>query len=165
MSIVTITRRLNAARFGLSEKQLNRLLPETTDRMMKEAARKTVMYLKRQTRAKRIVAFGKFLENWRYRKSGSRTYLVLNDTPYAKFAESGRGPGRPPPVAALKPWAALKLGNPDLAYPLAKKIGREGTTARNRFVSSGTAYDTQLRKILEDAARSVVGAALKKMYR
>ena len=165
MSIVTITKRINLDRFGLSEKQIQRLLPQTVDAMMKDAAQRTVTYLKQQTRAKKIVAFGRFLAAWRYRKSGERTYFVVNETPYAKFAESGRGPGKPPPAAALKPWASLKLGDPNAAYAIARNIGKRGTVARNRFVSSGEVYDQRVRKIIGEAARKVIGAALKRAYR
>ena len=165
MTLATISKRLNLDRFGLSEKQLQRLLPQTVDDMMKDAAQRTVAYIKRRVRAKDIIAFGKFLAAWRYRKQGAKTYLVFNDTEYAKFAESGRGPGRQPPVEALKPWAALKLGNPNLAYPIARKIGREGTTARDRFVSSGPEYEQRVRVIINESARKVVGAALKRIYR
>lgn len=51
---------------------------------------------------------------------------------YAVFVHEGTGPavGRPqywPPIDALKPWAALKLGDERLAYAVQKKIHDKGT--------------------------------------
>lgn len=43
---------------------------------------------------------------------------------YARYVERGRGPGRPPPVAAVEAWARSKGMNP---YALARSIGRKGT--------------------------------------
>lgn len=48
---------------------------------------------------------------------------------YSLFVEVGTGPHMPP-VDALKPWAALKLGDENLAWPIAIKISREGTPAQ-----------------------------------
>lgn len=46
---------------------------------------------------------------------------------YASIAmETGRGAGKVP-IDPLKRWARLKLGNENLAYPIAKKIAIMGT--------------------------------------
>lgn len=163
--MTTINRRVNLARFGLSEKQLARLLPETIDGMILQAAVKTVEYLRREARRLKIKAFGRYIAGWQVQKSGNKTYLVINGVPYASFAESGRGPGKAPPVAAIKPWALLKFGTEKAAYPIARNIGQRGTVARDRFVSSGPKFDSKLRVIINRAARDVVGAALKRVYR
>ena len=50
---------------------------------------------------------------------------------YAMPVEYGRRKGsRPPPVRALMGWARRKLGNPNLAYPVAKAIARRGIKGR-----------------------------------
>lgn len=51
---------------------------------------------------------------------------------YAVFVHEGTGPavGRPryfPPVSALEGWAARKLGDPKLAYVVARSIHQKGT--------------------------------------
>jgi hypothetical protein len=53
---------------------------------------------------------------------------VISGVKYAQIAwETGRKPGRMPPMDQLRRWASLKLGNPNLAYAVAKKIARVGT--------------------------------------
>lgn len=44
--------------------------------------------------------------------------------PYAQYVERGRGPGKPPPVSAVEPWARAHGIDPFL---LARAIGRRGT--------------------------------------
>lgn len=162
---VSFNKRINLARLGLSEKQLARLLPETVEEMLKDAARKTATLLRRIARRKDIKFTGRYIAGWKAIRRGERLWLVTNDVPYARFAELGRGPGKPPPVAALKPWAAAKLGNANLAYPIAKNIAKRGTVARNRYVSTSAEYREGVKKVIAEAARRVVGAALKRAYR
>lgn len=46
---------------------------------------------------------------------------------YGVFVDSGRGPGKRPPISELEHWAAAR-GIPEKAlFPIAKKIGEEGT--------------------------------------
>lgn len=49
---------------------------------------------------------------------------------YAPFVEKGRGPGRMPPIEPLRLWALRVIGDPDAAYPIAKKIAERGTKAQ-----------------------------------
>lgn len=44
----------------------------------------------------------------------------------------GREPGAMPPIEPIKAWAAAVLGDPDAAFPVAKKIARKGT---NRYIA------------------------------
>ena len=162
--IVEIRKNINIARFGLSEKQFARLLPATVDKMLATAAKATVAMLKTTARRKKIVAFGKYLAGWQLRRAGVRTYHVFNDVPYAKWAEAGRGPGKRPPIEPLKAWAQLKLGNANAAWGIATNIAKRGTVARNRFVSSGSASDAKIRKIIRDGARKILGAAMKRAF-
>jgi len=47
---------------------------------------------------------------------------------YAEIAmETGRAPGKTPPINELKRWARLKLGDERLAFVVARKIGEQGT--------------------------------------
>ena len=67
---------------------------------------------------------------------------------YGKFVDKGRGPGKMPPIDAIKgpgkmppidaikEWARVR-GLPErIAFPVARRIGREGTAARPFFGSS-----------------------------
>lgn len=57
----------------------------------------------------------------------TRGFTVVADVPYSLYVERGRGPGRMPPVDAIRRWTILKGIDPRLAYPIARKIGRVGT--------------------------------------
>lgn len=87
-----------------------------------------------------------------------QTYITLNDTTFSvvfeledywKYVEYGRGPGKMPPIEAIEgcqlsiieSWVRVKPIVPDsrtgkvpntkqLAYLIARKIGREGTPAQ-----------------------------------
>ena len=59
---------------------------------------------------------------------------IVNEAENALFRGAGRGPGKSPPIEPIRRWAALRLGDPALAYAVARKIAREGT---NRW-QSGT---------------------------
>lgn len=163
--LVEIRKTINLDRFGVSEKQLARLLPATVDKMLKDAAKQTVTMLKKVARQKKIVATGRYVIGWRFRKAGTRSYFVFNDVPYAFFAEEGRGPGKRPPIAPLKAWAKLKLGNENAAWGIATNIAKRGTKARHRSVSSGTQSAARVRKIIRDGARKILGAAVKAAFR
>ena len=79
-----------------------------------------------------------------------QTYITLNDTTFSvgfeledywKYVEYGRGPGKQPPIDAIEKWVKVKPIVPDsrsgkipttrqVAYLIARKIGREGTPAQ-----------------------------------
>lgn len=53
--------------------------------------------------------------------------------PYALTMEKGRRPGKFPPLAPIRRWCHLVLGNADLAFLVARKIAREGIQGRYFF--------------------------------
>lgn len=46
---------------------------------------------------------------------------------YGIYVHSGRKPGKMPPISALKEWASARNIPESALYPIAKKIGEEGT--------------------------------------
>lgn len=57
---------------------------------------------------------------------------VEAEAAYSYFVEMGRGPGKPPPVDAIKKWARRKFGITgkeldSVAFLIARKIGKVGT--------------------------------------
>ena len=54
-------------------------------------------------------------------------FTVIADVPYSLFVERGRGPGKQPPVDAIRRWTVHKGIDPAAAYPIARAIGRRGT--------------------------------------
>lgn len=80
------------------------------------------------------VAFGKLRDSIRkgQKRYGKQVFWRewgSYNVKYAFFVEVGTGPHMPP-VQALVPWAALVLGDPAAAWPVAIKISREGTPAQ-----------------------------------
>lgn len=45
---------------------------------------------------------------------------------YGKFVESGRKPGKFPPISAIKSWCKVKGIDESLAYPISRKIYKFG---------------------------------------
>lgn len=55
-----------------------------------------------------VVAEGRALDHW-------------------KYVGNGRGPGKQPPTAPIRRWLRAKGQDERLAFPIARKIGREGS--------------------------------------
>lgn len=78
----------------------------------------------------------------RRRGTKSPIGVIANPIIYHDFVEDGRGPGKRPPVTALIPWVASKLGVPpgperrSVAFLVARKIGQAGTPAQ-KMVEEG----------------------------
>lgn len=78
--------------------------------------------------AKEISATGKLVNSIYFSVQGDRAVVVDSRANYALIAmETGRGPGKQPRTEDLRRWAGLKLGNPKLAYVVARKIAKFGT--------------------------------------
>lgn len=45
---------------------------------------------------------------------------------YFRYVDRGRRPGKQPPLEAIKAWTRVKFIPERLAFPIARKIGREG---------------------------------------
>jgi len=68
----------------------------------------------------------------------TRVQEVFSSVMYAPIQEKGRRPGKMPPVSALLVWVARKMQVADkdvrtVAFFVARKIGREGTTGYRFF--------------------------------
>jgi hypothetical protein len=68
----------------------------------------------------------------------TRVQEVSSSVAYAPIQEVGRRPGRRPPASALLVWVTRKLQvapdqAPSVAFLVARKIGREGTTGYRFF--------------------------------
>lgn len=80
-----------------------------------------------RSKAKKINTLGGLVGSVNYKKEKTAVHIKA-DAKYADIAmETGRGPGKMPPIAPLKLWAARKTGNPNMAYAIAKKIAIGGT--------------------------------------
>lgn len=86
-----------------------------------------------------------------YEYDGQKFVLYFNLVDYWKYAENGRGPGKFPPLDAIKNWIQVKPIAPvpnangkvpstnQLAFLISRKIAREGTIGKhslNKAVNS-----------------------------
>lgn len=102
-----------------------------------------------------------------------QTHITLNDTTlsvsfemedYWKYVEYGRGPGKQPPIDKIEEWIRVKpiIPNPingkipdtrQLAYLIARKIGREGTPAQHPL--SNTMWSEEVNILINAIKRNI----------
>lgn len=87
-------------------------------------------------------ATGELSQSTRITVLSGNTYVIAEGHALShwKYAGNGRGPGKQPPVKALRPWLRAKGLPEGLAYPIAKKIGKEGSKdfqLKNENIYSG----------------------------
>lgn len=77
-----------------------------------------------------IKDLGSFGAGWRYQAAFDRLHL-FNTAPHAVYVEGGRRPGaKMPPLDPIRAWV-LRHGMPaSAAWPVARKIARDGIKAR-----------------------------------
>ena len=56
--------------------------------------------------------------------------------PYGRYVDSGRAPGKQPPIDSIKPWLRIKGIPETAAFPIAKAIGKRGIAATPFFEST-----------------------------
>lgn len=72
---------------------------------------------------------------------------------YGLYVERGRRPGKPPPVAAIEPWARRRGANPFL---VARAIGRRGTKPRPFLVPALTQNTGRIVALFQKVGLKVV---------
>lgn len=88
---------------------------------------------------------------------------------YPNAMEYGRGPGRMPPVNALRTWARRRLGNENLAFAVARKIAT-GSRRRNeaggtsKFRNGGPKRVTMAFKEFQSGINPILAKAMKAAY-
>ena len=108
-----------------------------------------------------------------------QTHITLNDTTFSvefeledywKYVEYGRGQGKQPPIEAIEDWIRIKPIVPDsrtgkvpntkqLAYLIARKIGREGTPAQKPL--SNTMWSEDVDILISAIKRNIVDQVYK----
>ena len=103
-----------------------------------------------------------------------QTHITLNDTTFSvgfeledywKYVEYGRRPGKQPPIEAIENWVRVKPIVPDsrtdkvpntkqLAYLIARKIGREGTPAQKPLTN--TMYSEEVNILISAIKNNIV---------
>lgn len=101
--------------------------------------------------------------------NGEKLIVSLNLESYWRYVEYGRRPGKMPPIDNIKDWIKVKPVIPDartgkipttnqLAFLIARKIGREGIPARRPL--EATVYSDATQQII-DAIKSEIVSQLK----
>lgn len=70
---------------------------------------------------------------------------------YGLFVDKGRAPGKQPPIQAITPWLQLKGIPQSAAFPIARKIGKDGIKPTPFFESEIEKNQDNLIKLLEEA--------------
>lgn len=81
--------------------------------------------------------------------------IIFNLEEYWKYVEYGRGPGKMPPISKIEEWIRIKPIVPNavdgkvpdtrqLAFMIARKIGRVGTPAFYPLHTTLTSQDTEI---------------------
>lgn len=119
--------------------------PSIVSKELDTAMHKAVVKLKATAKIEAPVGANNVLRGAIYSKVYGGGYGIKGEVgvgpaaPYGVCVHEGTRPHFPP-IAALKQWAERKLGNPALAYPIARHIAKVGTKA-NPFMQR--AWDSE----------------------
>lgn len=131
-----------------------------------EFARKVILGIQRNIETKAPTDFGPMdntgtiKNSLDYRIEGDRL-IVFSDLPGTKFnyimtLETGRKPGKMPPVSNILTWIKQRGIQPEgisqksLAFLIARRIGREGSLLYRQGGNSGIISDFTNEKYIED---------------
>ena len=101
-----------------------------------------------------------------YEWNGEHFILYFNLVEYWKYAENGRGPGRFPPIDAIRNWIQVKpvVPVPDargkipttnqLAFLISRKIAREGTQGKHSLTKA--MLSTEMDPIIEAITKALM---------
>lgn len=118
-------------------KAIERGLKSEIQAGLRQAGRDAVKLLKAQSN--HIEDLGNYRKGWFWFVSGT-TIVIGNVESHAVYVENGRRPGAtPPPAKALEGWCERHLGRADLAWAVARSIGKKGIRTRRVFTNPVTA--------------------------
>ena len=95
---------------------------------------KLVEKLQRKLIDKGKLATGSLIGQMKYDvkvDSQGRAVGRLFSEDYLRYVDKGRRPGKQPPLKAIKEWTRVKMIPEKYAFPIARKIGREGIKGIN----------------------------------
>jgi hypothetical protein len=101
------------------------------------------------------IASGKLYDSIRYvmEVSSSRIKLSFLMAPYGVYVDKGRKPGKMPPLKAIQRWCRIKGIEEAAAFPIARKIGKEGIAPTNFFTIPTT---RRAKQFAENVRKSLV---------
>lgn len=99
------------------------------------------------------IASGNLISSLSYQitYNGSNLDIEFQMPEYGEFVDKGRKAGKQPPISNIKQWLATRGIPQQAAFPIARKIGREGIKATPFFETSINAGQDKLISDLEVA--------------
>lgn len=154
---------LTPARAGDKFGQAGRLAPKEITRLVVEITEIGRVEIVKRT----PVGFsGAARRGWtteiRGRHTARVTGLILNPVLHIPPLETGRRPGKRPPIEAIIPWVGSKMGIPpgparrSVAFLVARKIGARGTDGAHMIEEGWDATRDKIKPRLKEAGVRIV---------
>ena len=97
--------------------------------------------------------------------NNNKLQVIFNLDHYWKYVEYGRRPGKMPPISAIEEWIKIKPIVPDpingkipnnrqLAFMIARKIGREGIPGKKPLTE--TAYSDETENVIQSIRNEII---------
>lgn len=119
--------------------------------LVRDIANQIIADLKKNIRERRVTEFGAMnntgqaAESLRWKIEGDNLviYSTMSGFNYIMTLETGRKPGRRPPVEPIERWLKqrgiqpMDISQKSLAYLIARRIGRDGTKVYQDYTAKG----------------------------
>lgn len=119
--------------------------------LARDIANKIIADLKKNIRERRVTEFGPMNNTgeaaeslrWKIEEGRLVIYSTMTGFNYIMTLETGRKPGRQPPVEPIQKWLQQRgiqprdISQKSLAYLIARRIGREGTKVYQEYTAKG----------------------------
>lgn len=142
--MIQVTYKLSAPDLPQRLRRIAKRFPETVDVGLRRAGRWAVASAELRTAWRDKVDTRRMIQAFTF-SVRDHVLLVTNNAFHHQFVEKGRLPGTLPPVSVISAWAARKLGNAALGWPIAMKIKRDGI--KPVPIITGPVYAKKLREI------------------
>lgn len=147
------------------------MLSELVKALLADFAESTIEGIKTNIRTKSVTSFGamnasgKMAESLKYRID-NEGLTIFSTEQFFTVLETGRKPGKRPPIAVVEQWIKDKPVGSDinpksLAFLIARKIGEEGSLLYRQGGNSGVISDFINQKNIEDNLISVLNKDFK----
>ena len=99
------------------------------------------------------IASGNLISSLKYEITfnGTNLDIEFQMPEYGEFVDRGRKPGKMPPISSIQQWTQIKGIPQKAAFPIAKKIAKEGIKATPFFETSINGEQERLLSYLEMA--------------
>lgn len=157
--MITITYKVDPKGLPQRLKRFARRFPEVVDIGLRRAGRWAVQSAELRTAYRDKVDQRKMIQSFTFWVD-RHVLHVTNLAFHHQFVERGRLPGSLPPVSVISAWAARKLGNAALGWPIAMKIKREGI--KPVPIITGPVYAKKLQELGTREVRKALEQELRK---